>query len=434
MRRTQRAINALTGKAERFFQTDLRYLAKNSFWSSFGKIGVAGIAFALSILYARYLPKELYGDYRYVMSYLGIFAIFSLSDIGSVITRAVARGHEGTAARGIRLMFFSSIGISLVSIGAAGWFFLHGNPTLGFAFLCATLFMPFVEGLGGWRPYLDGRQEFRKKAIQNIAGQILYALIVASAVLLIAAGHLSLASGLALFVAATLFGNAFPNIIYSWRILFPHSLKDHTEEPGAIRYGLHLSAIKIPATVANYIDSILLFSFSHLGPTDLAIYSFALAPTEQIKNLLTNMADIALPKLSLRTATPADSQRLRATLPIKVAKAVLPTALVVACYIALAPLFYGIFFPRYIEAAKYSQIIALSLILFPLGLFGTAIRAEGNLKKVYIYELSAPLIQIAVFALLIPLWGIWGAVAGKVLGRLANHLIQGSLYLSPRLW
>jgi len=434
MNRLQWSFDAATGKAERFFRTDFRYLAKSSFWSSVGKIGVAGIAFLLSILYARYLSKELYGDYRYIMSFLGIFALFSLSDLGSIITRAVARGHEGTAARSIRLMFLSSIGISLASIGASGWFFLHGNRVFGLAFLCATVFMPFVEGLGGWRPYLDGKQDFRKKAIQNITSQIVDALMVTAAILFIAAGHLSLASGLALFVAVTLFGNALPNIIYSWRILFPNSLKDRTEEPGAIRYGLHLSIIKIPATVANYIDSILLFSFSHLGPTDLAIYSFALAPTEQIKNLLTNMADIALPKLSLRTATPADSERLRATLPMKVAKAVIPTAIIIGCYIALAPLFYAIFFPRYAEAAKYSQIIALSLILFPLGLFGTAIRAEGKLKSVYIYELSAPLIQIAAFALLIPFWGIWGAVAGKVLGRLVNHLIQGSLYLSHHLW
>ncbi len=430
MTRTTYYVEKTLTALEKFFKTDVRGFAKQGAWSSLGKIGTAAIAFLLSILYARYLSKELYGSYRYVASVLGMLALFSLSDLGSIITRAVARGFDGTAARGIKIIFFSSCGIGVASGIASVWFFWQGDTALGGAFLISALISPAVEGLGGWRPYLDGKKDFRTKALRNVGIQIFYAALVASAIAIITLEKLSLAPALGLFLAATLLGNAIPNLLFSRQILSSIARVRTTQEPGAIRYGLHLSLIKIPATIANYIDSVLLYTY--LGPAQLALYSFALAPTEQMKNLLGNIADIALPHLSERTVTHEGTAQMRATLPKKLAKAILPTLALMLTYIALAPFFFSTFFPRYVAAIPFSQILALSLVFFPLGIFGTAIKAEGHIKSVYIYELCPPLIQILAFVILIPLYGLWGAVIGKLLGRLINNIVQSLLYMYAR--
>lgn len=411
---------------ERFLRTDIRYLVKGTFWLSISRVVGVGIAFGLSILYARYLPKELYGDYRYIMSVAGALGIFALPGMATIITRSIARGFEGTFRQGSFFIFFSSFGISLVSVGIAVWFYMYGNNALAAGFLIAALLVPFAEGLGNWRAYFDGRKEFEKKTGFNVASNLFYGVLMGGAIALMITLDIAPLLALALLVAAYFFGHGIPNIL-AYRSTLKMVQKTAPIEPGAIRYGFHLSFLDAPATIANYLDGILLYQL--LGPASLAVYSFALAPSEQIKGFLGLSAAVAAPKLFARTATREETDELKRTLTLKILRSVLFTSVLIGLYVLLAPWFYHTFFPAYQEAILFSQILSLSLLLFPLGLFNTALKAEGNLQKVYIYQLSAPFVQIIAFALLIPPFGIWGAVVGRLLGRLATHLLAFFLFV-----
>ena len=287
--------------------------------------------------------------------------------------------------------------------------------------------MPFAEGLGNWRAYFDGRKEFQKKTGFNIASNLFYGILMGSAIAFIIAFDIAPLFALAFLVAAYFLGHGVPNML-AYRSTFNVITKTAPIEPGAIRYGFHLSFLDAPATIANYLDSILLYQL--LGPASLAVYSFALAPTEQIKGFLGLSATVAAPKLFARTATHEETDELKRTLTLKILRSVLFTSVLVGFYILLAPWFFRTFFPAYKEATLFSQVLSLSLLLFPLGLFNTALKAEGNLRKVYIYQLSAPFAQIIAFMILIPLFGIWGAVAGRLLGRLIPHLLAFFLFVT----
>lgn len=412
---------------ELFLRTDIRYLVKGTFWLSISRMVGVGVAFGLSILYARYLPKELYGDYRYIMSMMGALGIFALPGMATIITRSVARGFEGTFRQGSLLIFLSSFVISLVGIGIAAWFYMRGDIALAAGFLIAALLVPFAEGLGNWRAYFDGRREFQKKTGFNIVSNLFYGVLMGGAIALIVAFGLNPLFALTLFVAVYFLGHGIPNIL-AYRSTIRIVEKTAPIEPGAIRYGFHLSFLDAPATIANYLDGVLLYQL--LGPASLAIYSFALAPTEQIKGFFGLSATVAEPKLFARTATRKETDELKRTLTFKILRSVFFTGAFVGIYILLAPWFYYTFFPAYQEAILFSQILSLSLLLFPLGLFNTALKAEGNLKKVYIYQLSAPFAQIIAFAVLIPLFGIWGAVAGRLIGRLTTQLLAFFLFVT----
>lgn len=411
---------------ERFLRTDIRYLIKGTFWLGVSRAVGVGVAFGLSILYARYLPKELYGDYRYIMSVMGALGIFALPGMATIITRSVARGFEGTFRRGSFLIFFSSFGISLIGIGIAAWFYTQGNSGLVAGFLIAALFAPFADGLGNWRGYFDGRKEFKKKTGFNIASNLFYGVLMGGVIALTIAFDVIPLLALALLVAAYFFGHGIPNIL-AYRSTLQMVEKTAPIEPGAIRYGFHLSFLDAPATVANYLDSVLLYQL--LGPASLAVYSFALAPAEQIKGFLGLSATVASPKLFARTATREETDELKRTLIPKIWRSVFFTSVLVGFYVLFAPWFYHTFFPAYQEAILFSQILSLSLLLFPLGLFNTALKAEGNLRKVYVYQLSAPFVQIIAFVILIPFFGIWGAVAGRLIGRLTTHLLAFFLFM-----
>lgn len=410
---------------EKFLRTDTRYLFSGSSWIALGKLAGTAATFILSFAYARYLLKGVYGDYRYIFSIIGIASIFTLPGIGSSIVRSVSRGFPGTFRKGAMLIFLASFGMTLVSFGASAYFFYTGNDALGWGFIVTGVLIPFVEGLGGWRPYLDGKREFRKKTLYNITISLIYSAFMLAAVFTIYLASIPPKFAVFILVFVYLVTRAIPNIILFIRA-YRSVPQEAPVERGSIKYGLHLSASNIPSTIATYIDGILLYHL--LGPVSLAIYSFAIVFPEQIKALLSSVAGVALSKFSSKSQTPTELAILKKTLPRKIYIASAFTALVVFTYVLIAPSFFQIFFPRYLESVSLSQVFALSLVILPFSFFATALIAEGATKKIYIYRVTTPLIQIVALVILIPIFGLWGAVVGRVVGRTLQNVLLYILY------
>ncbi|MSR76405.1 MAG: hypothetical protein EXS68_02335 [Candidatus Ryanbacteria bacterium] len=413
-------VDYIIRKAERFFRFDIRYILANSFWIGSGKVLATLAAFFLSVLYARYLPKAVYGDYRYILSVLSIAGIFAVPGIGTAMARAIARGFEGTFRHGGRFIFLASFGISIVGIGCALFFFYNGNIYLGWGFALCALFFPFVEGMGNWRNYYDGKRLFKEKTVLNTIDQLAYTICMAGAIGAIIFLKLDAGTSLLILLLAYTLGEGLPNIVFFLQTL-KKIPKNAPGEPGALRYGLHLSIANIPATIANYLDVVLLYAF--MSPAAVAIYSFALALPEQLKSYLGIVTDISFPKLAVQSQNAESLRDLKKTLVTKAIKASYVTCAIVLAYIIAAPLIYSTFFPRYTEAIYLSQIFALSLVLFPFGVFNTALKAEGDMQKIYGYNVIAPVIQIAALVTLIPPYGLWGAVSARMIGRVANHIL-----------
>jgi len=408
-------------KLERFLSTDTTYLARGSFWMSLGSIVNMGIALLLSIAYARYIPKETYGSYRYVFSLLGAAGIFALPGMAVIITQSVARGFLGTYRRANRIIFYGSIGISIISVGASIFFFQQNNLTLAIAFLASAIGTPFVEGLGNWKGYYDGMKAFKRKTMLNIKIKIFYGISMLSAIFCIWFFYLPPTIATALLVSAYVIPLGIANI-FVVRRTFREIPTDAPVEPGAIPYGVHLSLASVPTTIASYIDGLIVFHY--LGPVALATYSFATAIPDQIKVILINIANTTTPKLAQREFTIEQKKDLAK----KLFRASALTALAILGYIIVAPLIYTIFFNRYTDAIAYSQVFAVSLALFPFGIFGNAIRAEGNITKNYILDSTVSGIQIVALIMLIPWYGLWGAVWARVTGRFANNFFSYVLF------
>src|SRR3989344_295189 len=418
-------IKATLHTLERFLKTDVVYLTKGGAWLSAGKVIRVGVAFILSLLYARYLFKSTYGDYRYIFSLIGLASIFTFPDIGSVIIRGVARGFSGTFRRGALIIFLGTTAMTALGIGASIFFFYKGNFPIAYGLLAAAFLIPLMEGIGSWRAYYDGTKEFRKKTEYNFVIQILYVVSMAFAVGTVYCFKIPDLYAVALLVGTYLLAQGVPNIFIMRRVL-REIPKAAPVEPDAIRYGFHLSLNNIPTNIATYLDTVLLYHF--LGPTGVAVYSFAIAIPEQMKAFFGTIAAAGLPKISEKTGV-EELGEVRKSLPKKILKSSLFTGIIVLIYIAVAPIIYSVFFPRYLESTALSQIFALSLVTFPFAFFGTALMAEGNIKKVYAYRILTPVVQIVAFIVLIPLYGLLGAVAGRVMGRLAQHLLLYIIYI-----
>ena len=82
---------------------------------------------------------------------------------------------------------------------------------------------------------------------------------------------------------------------------------------------------------------------------------------------------------------------------------------VIILYVIAAPYIYKIFFPQYLNSIPYSQVFMLSFISLPASLLGLAFRSKIMKRELYLLKIT-PFIQVALLAILVPFYGIWGAI------------------------
>lgn len=394
--------------SEKYTKTDMVYLARGGFWLTFGQVISAGASFLMAIAFANLLPKEVYGTYKFVLSIAGILAIPTLQGMATAVTRAVAQGYEGTVIPALKekVKWGSLAGIA--SLAASGYYWHNGNITLTFSFLIAAGFLPFMDSFGIFNSYLLGKKDFGRSTRYGIVIKLVPTVAMIAAVLL--SGNLFIIL-LAYFLSYTILRMAY---YFSTVKLIQ---KKTAIQPEAIGYGKHLSLMGVIGTIANQIDKVLLFHY--LGAVELAVYSIAIAPVEQIKGILRNIGFLSLPKFAEK-----EKSEVKKNILPKMLKFGLLTIAIVVLYILLAPLIFRIFFSAYTDSIFYSQIFSISLIAIVALLPYSALEATGEKNKLYQYNSISPILQIILMIILTISYGIIGTITARVLTRLFNILLS----------
>ncbi len=383
---------------QKYVKTDMLYLVRGGFWLASGNIISAALAFVLAVATAHYLPKEIFGTYKYVLSMASILLVFSLSGMGTSLTRSVARGYDGSLVPATKASVGWGTISGLASIAVSFYYFLHQNTVLGCAFLVIAGFLPLKDNLSLYLSWLAGKKNFARFSVYNIVNQILTTVILILAIVFTRNLFLIL---LAYFA---------PRVVVHAILLIKTKReipRDSKQDPDVISYGMHLSAIGILTELAGQLDNILVWN--SLGAVPLAIYSFATAPTNQMRSFLKSVFPLSFPKLAQRTVG-----ELKKTLPHKLFIMLGCIVAIVAAYIFAAPYLFKIFFPKYMGSVFFSQIFALTLLFIPRGILTDAITIHASTKKIYFLNLSSAVIQIVALVILVSLFGILGAIFARI--------------------
>jgi len=394
-------------QSEKYTKTDMVYLVKGGSWLTLGQMVSAICSFLLALAFANFLPKETYGIYKYVLSMASLLAISTLPGIDTAIIQAISRGYEGSLIKGLKTKICWGILGGLASLGLAGYYYFNGNTTLTISFLVIAAFLPLMDSFNIYRAVLSGRKLF------NI--QVKYSILIrffSVAALIIA---LFLTKNLFLILFIYFLSYALFRFIFLIITLKKFSLNTK-EDPRTISYGKHLTIMRIINTLANYLDKILIFHY--LGAAQLAIYSFAIIPPEQLKSFLKNIRTLALPKLSVRPKA-----EIKATIFSKMFKFALFITVGTVIYIFLTPTFYRVLFPQYTESIFYSQIFSISLITVVVALPNVALQAKIAKKQLYQLNICTSFIRIGLLFLFIHLYGLLGIILARVIGRFINLTI-----------
>ena len=399
----------LLRRSEDFFKTDMVYLAKGGFWFTLAQTVVSLSSFFLAVAFAHFVTKEAYGQYKYILSIVGLLGAFTLSGLPSAVLRSVSNGHDGTLVYAFWQNLKWNVLFFIVALALSTYYFINGNSTLGISFLVVGSLWPIFQSTNLYNSYLLAKKDFKRSAMYfDVIGNLfpIFCLVIT---MLVTTNPVWL-------VTSYLASNTVIGLILYRRVLkvyHPGESIDH----GTLSYGKHLSLINILSGIAAYLDQILVFHY--IGAVELAIYNFAVAIPNQTKGPLKGLRNLMFPKFMERTDKEIELGNNR--------KFVLLFFLGLGLsltYIAIAPLIFRIFFPNYLDAVFYSQIFSLSLInitFFPADVY---LAARKKIKEQYLASISTSIIQIITVIVSIIYWGLLGLILARGIVRILSSFIS----------
>lgn len=401
-------------KSESVTKTDMVYLARGGGVLGVGQVVASLASFVLAVSFANLLPQDTYGIYKFVLSLTGIVGAFSLTGLGSAVTRASARGDETILKKGFRAYLKWGSITALLSVGIGAYYVINENLVLATAMLIVALFYPLSVSSSLYLPFLTGQKKFQKKTVLGMIQNVI------PVILLIGTAFITDEVLIILFVY-------FASTSLVTFALYRHVLR-HTKEISSpnshetITYGKHLSFMNILGVLTTHIDKVLLFHY--LGAVQLAIYSFALAPVAQLQTINKILQSLVLPKISSAHLTD-----IKKNVPQKALILFVFALALVALYIPLAPFIFKFFFPAYTEAILFSQVFSLTILSFPTMLFTQTLVGHMKYKELYVMRTLTPIAHIVLMLILIPLYGVWGAVFSILVRKIFNFLLVLILFI-----
>jgi len=386
-----------------YTKTDVVYVAHGSFWWILGRVFSFLASFLILMAFARFATKEVYGAYQYVISMAAMIGLICLPGLDTALARAIAKGKEKTyflcEKERLRFGFFSFLIFLIISL----WYFLHKNFILGFSFLIAGIFHPFLATFSLYGVYWYAKKKFD---IQN-KYFVIHNLLAAITLILFIIFKPAIPS----VVFGYFFAFTFANFLF-WILTRKKINKETEEDKEAISYGKHLTIMSIPGAISAQIDNVIMWQF--IGPAQVAIYAYALRLVERISELIPFSA-LAFPKMAEKNLK---EDGVKKSIFDKFLKLFWFSILFTIFYILFCPIFFKIFFPAYKESIIYSQVLALTLIFSPFSFLSTAFLAEAKKRELYILNFAPQILKIALFFVLIPIFGIWGGIYSILISQI----------------
>ena len=402
----------LLRKTEKYTKTDMVAFFVANFWINIGRVISIATGMLLTVGFANLLTPEQFGTYKYVIALAGTIGAFSLHGMSGALMRALAQGKKHVIPGVVNAAMLWSVPASILTLAVSAYYFYQGNEQLGFALVFVAAANTLGNGYGLSKSILLALGDFKRNTIVSVPRTLFPVVCVLAA--------LTLTQNVTWVLFAYFTSNTLAAFIqYRWSLRDLKVVGSNKDVSETVTYSKHLSLVGFFVLISGQIDQLLLFHFTGAAP--LALYALALAPIKEVRNLLDNILLIAFPKIAARTEA-----EVRQTMALRIKQLLILSLLAVMGYILLVPFLFKYLFPKYIAAIFITQILSITLLFQWRGLIDTFILTHGMVKKRYIAILSSQAIEFLLFCTLIPLFGLWGAIAATVLSEAVAAL---SIYL-----
>lgn len=415
-RQTKQRLYSLLRWSEKYIKADMIYIVKGQFWLVLGNtIGVVG-GVLLTVVFANFLEPETFGTYKYVLALAGFISAFTLGGMGGAVMRAVALGKRNVVLPVSRISAFWSLPAAFLAFTCAGYYFWNGNIILGAGLLLAALTIPLSSVFGLYKSIMIGNKDFKNLSLSSFRALIPVAGLITA----------TLISGNILIIIATYFllnilvsGSMYLWSIRKYRIVSEGANSEDIKDTA--RYGKHLSVMGAVSQASDSLDHLLLWHFA--GPVQLATYVFALAPIRELRNFSQNIYPLVFPKFVVKTIA-----QMKETVPLRIKQFTLISVVTGLIYILFAPLLYTYVFPQYTNAVLLSQFLAVGLMLQGRVIIDAMLYTQSGARLRYITIGVTQGTKVLLWLILIPFYGMYGAVIGVLVAEVISALVAWWAY------
>lgn len=391
-------------RLQTFTRVDMRSAVSGGFYLSLIPATSALFGLAITAAFANLVPVDIYGTYKYVLAAYTLLAIAALPGLDTAVLQSVSRGFDTSYLSGMRLKVrWSFLGTAAALIYAA-YNYLEGDAALGAIFIIVALALPFMETMGLYTSFLNGKRRYKTWAIVDIVTQAL------SAVTLV--GTMFLTHNPIMLMVAYFFPHIIARAITTiWTM---RRVDTQTQgDSGVAPYGRSLTFFQITSRVVASADQIVLYHM--LGPAAVAIFSLATAVPMRLQSLFRVSGVLAFPNFANRSG-----KEITASLPRKML--LFGLIILVACvsYAILAPLLFAYIFPKYMPSLLLSQVVVfytLSAVSYPVNSY---LLSHKKLAANYMLTIGGFFVKMVSLIVFVPLYGVWGAIIGILATGAAN--------------
>jgi O-antigen/teichoic acid export membrane protein len=362
--------------------------------------------FGLAATYfvVRALSPTAFGEYHFVLSIIGVVAVFGLPGMSNAVMQAVARGHVGTFRLSVRPTFLASLIGVVTLLVFGGYYRATGGNDLSLAFFAAAALYPFAYGLKQWAGLRTGKEDFAGIVKLNGTASVVTSLLLIGAVLYVT-------DSFAVLVGIIVLVQAVLNVSVTVSTLRKMG-EGGSVESGSISYGVKTTAYSIFATLAQYVDKLLIYAF--ITPAALAVFVAAERIPEQVKALIKNLATVLAPRFARHRGYTKRVDRA-----FKLFSIVTGVGIVLIAFTILPWAVVALFGDGYKESVPYAQALMCSIALVSsVPLRSRFIVSQQDSASFRDINLAMSISRIVTSAIFIPLLGIVGAVISAFVSRI----------------
>ena len=387
-------FQGFTKHMERYLQVDVGYLMRGSFWMLLAQGFGFALSFVLMLFFTNWVSRETYGEYRFLTAALSFLGIVALPSLGHAYLRAVAKGRSGILFELLKKKLAYGYIASAIGLAAALYYLLQGNIHLFLLFIIIAAVIPFFDLHAIYGVHLSGNRDFKTLSLFSTIQRT--AIVVGLILSIVVSGNIFVIFGT--FVGITIVSN----YIFFKKALkkYPPSNETDTE---TIPYGVHLSVVGALQQAASYLDKLVLWKVA--GPATVAMQAISVALPQEMSNALNQVNGIALPKMAARA-----TEDLRRAIPRKFCIFFLLTIPIVLLYIVSAPYLFQFFFPQYLDTLPFVLFSSFLVFAPPVTFLSQYFYATKHTRAIYWVQSIESFCSIALFAILIPLYGVYGAI------------------------
>lgn len=402
-------FGTITRKIEQWTELDVEYYVKNNLYLIIAQIVILLSGLATSVVLARLLTREAYGQYNYVFSIISILAISSLSGMWAAIMHAAANNHDRVLITGTWTRVKWSLAGAAACLGVGLYYYINAETLLAVTFMAAALFFPWYTSFDTFYAFLSGRKRFDAASRYRSGYWIILTLAVVLAAYLsrnvfwVVIVYLAVAAALhTLFLYAT---------IRTGRL-------NRSEDKSAITYGKQLTGIRAIGIVAAQADKVIVGLA--LGFSDLAIYAIATMIANLPGILLGTVSQTIFPKIASMDERTAYNE-VKKRLPW------ISVGMILLCGIGalLAPyVIPWLYSGKYANSVFYTQLLFIPVILGAPAtiLHKGVLQARRQTRKLLTLNLAVSLFELAAMVILALQLGIVGLVIARSAARAFDSL------------